>query len=608
MCGIAGWIGEEREDHRRDVVDRMTAKIAHRGPDDHQLWIGEAAGFGHRRLAVIDPSGGKQPMVRSFQGETYVLCYNGELYNTDEVRNVLQQKGWTFHTHSDTEVVLVSYMEWKEKAPEYLNGIFAFSIWETKRKRLFLARDRMGVKPLFFSELAKGFIFASELKALLVHPDMEAILDHQSLSEFFALGPSRTPGSGVFKGVYELKPGHAGFLENGSFRIFTYWTLKGKEHTDSFEETKERVRELFLEATRRQLVSDVEIGTFLSGGLDSSAITSVAAGMRKDLPTFSIDYEDQASHFRKNDFQPDLDAPFIEKVSKAGGTSHTVCTASISDLVGSLEQAVELRDLPGMADVDSSLLWFSGQMKKHVTVALSGECADEIFAGYPWFYRGNEGGFPWIRSERDRQHLIRKEWKMRLPLEEYAKKKYEEITTEAPLSGEETVMEKRHKQLIYANMNYFMQVLLERKDRMSMGASLEVRVPFSDHRLVEYAYNIPRDYTFREGREKSLLREAFQGIVPESVRHRKKNPYPKTFHPDYTKAVCDWMGDIVSDGNQPLFDLFSRKHIKKLYESEGKQMKEPWFGQLMTGPQLIAYLCQVNHWLKTVQPRITVDG
>ncbi|WP_163529750.1 asparagine synthase (glutamine-hydrolyzing) [Halobacillus ihumii] len=613
MCGIVGWIDfHEKEGNKRETINKMAKTLAHRGPDEHQNWVKGPAVFGHRRLVVVDPAGGTQPMVRKANGEEYVLCYNGELYNTDEVRERLKVKGWTFQSHSDTEVVLVSYMQWGSQCVEQLNGIFAFSIWESKKSKLFIARDRLGVKPLFFSEHQGGLLFASEIKAILAHPAIEASISAEGVHEILALGPSRTPGHGIFDGIHELRPGHSAVFEQGKLTIHRYWNVKSEKHTDSWPETVERVRELFTDAVERQLVSDVKLGTFLSGGVDSSAITAIAAdhyqkNKKGALQTYSIDYEEQEKFFEKNAFQPDRDSEYIKLISDQNKTHHMTMEASVEDLITKLSKAVEFRDLPGMADVDSSLLWFCEEIKNHVTVALSGECADEIFGGYPWFYRKEDRdrkGFPWIRSLHERNQLVRDDLKKDINIEQYMMRRYQESIDETPLLYGESAIDAKQRQLFYLNMNWFMQTLLERKDRMSMGASLEVRVPFSDHRLVEYAYNIPWKMKHYGDLEKGLLREALRGILPDKVLFRKKNPYPKTFHPQYTSGVKEWMKEIIADSQSPLFDLFERNQIINLNDSGGTSLNTPWFGQLMAGPQLIAYLCQINHWLKAYHIQI----
>lgn len=613
MCGIVGWVDlAHKTDGKTAILEDMAKTLEHRGPDDYQKWIEGPAAFGHQRLIVVDPQGGKQPMIRKARDEEFVLCYNGELYNTEDVRGELKACGWSFSSHSDTEVVLVSYMEWGPDCVDRLNGIFAFSVWERQRQRLFLARDRLGVKPLFYSDRGNGVLFASEMKAILAHPDVRPTVDRNGLHEILSLGPSRTPGEGIFTEIQEIRPGHSAVWEKGRFTTSRYWNVKSEPHEDTFEQTVERVRELFMDASKRQLISDVKLGTFLSGGVDSSAITAVAAEQYKQerrgaLQTFSIDYKDQDKFFKKNAFQPDRDEAFINMVRDRHGTDHLVMEAKTEDLVGRLKRAVELRDLPGMADVDSSLLWFCEEIKNHVTVALSGECADEIFGGYPWFYRKEDkerNGFPWIRSLDERVSLVRSDLKGDIDIEWYMLKRYKETVAETPVLAGESEGARKHREMSYLNMNWFMQTLLERKDRMSMGASLEVRVPFSDHRLVEYVWNVPWSMKFYKNQEKGLLREALRGILPDEVLFRKKNPYPKTFHPDYTKAVCRWMDDVLSDQGAPLFNIFDREEVRKLKESEGKSIDTPWFGQLMTGPQLIAHLCQIDHWLRTYKVQL----
>ncbi|WP_431800205.1 asparagine synthase (glutamine-hydrolyzing) [Halobacillus andaensis] len=613
MCGFVGWVNtRSREEDKLLIIDQMAETINHRGPDDYQKWVQGPAGFGHQRLIVVDPKGGVQPMVRQANNEEYVLCYNGELYNTEEVRDELKAKGWTFNGHSDTEVVLVSYMEWGEECLKKFNGIFAFSVWEINKQRLFIARDRLGVKPLFYSEQKDGIIVASEIKAILAHPDKQASIAEEGVLEILTLGPSRTPGHGVFEGIDELRPGFCASWQHGTLSVKRYWNVESHPHHSSFKETVEKVRELFTDAVERQLVSDVKLGTFLSGGVDSSAITSIAAEHYKKeglgaLQTFSIDYEEQEKFFKSNSFQPDRDLSYIQMVQMAHQTKHYTLEASVEDLVSRLKRSVELRDLPGMADVDSSLLWFCERIKNHVTVSLSGECADEIFGGYPWFYRKEDRdrkGFPWIRSIKERQKLIRNDVSKRYDMEKYMLDRYHDSIGEAPLLKGESFEASKHRQMLYLNMNWFMQTLLERKDRMSMGASLEVRVPFSDHRIVEYAYNIPWEMKHHGEQEKGLLREALRGVLPDKVLKRKKNPYPKTFHPNYTKAVTAWMDEILSVPQAPIFDLFDHKELQTLNESQGRSINKPWFGQLMTGPQLIANLCQINHWLTVYKIKI----
>ncbi|MDX8045764.1 asparagine synthase (glutamine-hydrolyzing) [Gracilibacillus sp. S3-1-1] len=614
MCGITGWIDFTRNlENERTQIEQMATSISHRGPDQTDFYFETHVGFGHQRLIVVDPAGGRQPMCNRKDQHQYVLVYNGELYNTEDIRKELIKRGWKFDSHSDTEVLLKSYMEWGEEHVEKLNGIFAYAIWDPVKQHLFLARDRLGVKPLFYKQHQNGLLFGSEIKAILAHNEVKPIIKEEGLSEVFALGPSRTPGHGVFDQLHELKAAHVGIFDQTGWKTRRYWNVESKKHDESVEETAERVRSLLIDAVERQLVSDVPLGTFLSGGVDSSAITAIAAkyleANGKDaLQTFSIDYKENDKYFKKSTFQPNQDNHYIEKMVQALGTKHHSFVIDNQTLVDLLKDAVRYRDLPGMADVDSSLLWFCGKTKQHVTVALSGECADEIFGGYPWFYREddlNRPGFPWIRSSEVRQNLLRDELDQQLDLSSYLINRYEETVAEAPLLDGEDEEEKARRQMFYVNMHWFMPTLLDRKDRMSMGASFEARVPFSDHHLVEYVWNIPWEIKTYGDREKGILRKALEGILPDEVLYRKKSPYPKTHHPAYTSAVTSWMNDIINDKDARLFEVLDREKVRVLVEQKASDISAPWFGQLMTGPQLLAHLAQIDFWLK--EHEITID-
>ena len=607
MCGISGWIDYSKDIRtEKKTIAKMAETLSKRGPDDTNVWTNLHVGFGHKRLVVVDPEGGKQPMTKEKSGNHYTICYNGELYNTEDIRKELLIKGYSFKGHSDTEVLLTAYIEWQEQCVEYLNGIFAFAVWDEQKQKLFIGRDRLGVKPLFYSELGSGIVFASELKAILAHPNVPVQVDREGLSEVFGLGPSRSPGVGVFKGIKELRPGHALSLDLNGLKVWRYWNVKSEEHQDTVEDTIGKVRELVTDAVTRQLVSDVPLCTFLSGGVDSSAITAIAAKQfaqegKGQLHTYSIDYEDNAKFFKENEFQPNSDSTFIQKMVNEFDTLHHSCVISQDVLAQHLTEAVHVRDLPGMADVDSSLLWFCREIKKDFVVSLSGECADEIFGGYPWFYREDDlkrPGFPWMRSVDARQGILKEKWQSRLHLPEYIMNKYSETIAETPRLDGENEVEAKRRELFYINMIWFMTTLLDRKDRMSMGASLEVRVPFADHRLVEYVWNIPWEIKTYGHREKGILRKALEGILPDEILYRKKSPYPKTHNPVYTKLVNDLLADAMRDKNSALHEFFDGEELRKIIETGGAAFTVPWYGQLMTGPQLLAHLYQIHVWFK----------
>lgn len=595
MCAIAGVIGM-KIDH--EISDQMINTMKRRGPDGQGLYIQDSVMLLHTRLAIIDPVGGTQPMRVQLGREVYMITYNGELYNTEEIRRELISLGHHFETRSDTEVILCAYVQWKESCLDKLNGIYAFAIWEEYSKKLFLARDRMGVKPFFYRQKEGGLIFASELKTILSHPQVEAELDAEGAGEVLLLGPGRTPGSGVFRGIQELEPGCYGIFQNGKLSIRQYWNLTDREHRESLDETLEIVRYLVLDSIRRQMVSDVPIGTFLSGGLDSSLISSVcASSMDEKLKTFSVDYEGQEGFFVPGKFQPSYDSYYIEVMKKYLNTDHTWSVLGADALLGALEDATRARDLPGMADVDFSLLLFCGQIRQSVKVALSGECADEIFGGYPW-YRDPEvrmlDGFPWAQNNARRISLLHPQLKLNDPYG-FIKERYQRTVNQSDILPGNSPQERRMKEMVNLNYRWFMQTLLDRKDRMSMYHGLEVRVPFCDHRIAQYLYGVPWEMKDLGGKEKGLLRKAIEGFLPQEVLWRKKSPYPKTFDPLYETLVRGRVEELLLDRQAPVFQLVSREGIRQLIEDDHPW---PWYGQLMRKPQTLAFILQIDFWLR----------
>lgn len=605
MCGIVGFTNFKKNMIReRPVLEAMTSRLRHRGPDASGFWLSEQTALGHRRLVVVDPEGGQQPMVRKQGERSCVLVYNGELYNTEDIRLELLAKGYTFQGWSDTEVLLNAYIEWGEDCLEKLNGIFAFAVWDEKKQRLFLARDRIGVKPLFYCSKGDTFLFASELKAVLAHPMVSPVLSREGLAEIFVMGPSRTPGHGVFAGVNELRPGWCMTVEQAGIRARQYWKLDSHAHEEDFEETVQRVRELVSDAVKRQLVSDVPLCVLLSGGLDSSTIAAIAVQVAKEegkgpIDTFSVDYVGNDRFFQVNEFQPNSDAPWVQKVSEYLDTRHSVCLLENPELVQALFPAVLGRDLPGMTDVDSSLLLFSQWIKERATVGLSGECADEVFGGYPWFYRpGDMDTFPWSRRLDARTALFSPELKDFIKPEEYMRRRYQEATDEVPAWSGDNPENAEKRRLFYFNLTRWMPTLLDRKDRMSMANGLELRVPFCDHRLVEYVWNVPWEMKNYRGREKGLLRQAMTGLLPEDVLWRKKSPYPKTHNPAFLEAVRGLTLAMLEDSASPSLPFLDVPAVKALCGSIRSDTNIPWFGQLMNAPQLLAYLLQVNYWMQ----------
>ena len=602
MCAIAGCIHLTASQH---TLRKMLNTMERRGPDGQGIYQAGDCILLHSRLAIIDPQGGRQPMTLEYGQEEYTLVYNGELYNTLEIRRALEGEGHHFLGHSDTEVVLHAYAQWGAECVNRFNGIFAFGVWERKAERLFLARDRIGVKPLFYSQLGNGLLFASEIKTLLCHPGMKAELDAQGAYQLLLLGPGRIPGSGVFHGVRELEPGWWGCYQENHLDLHQYWKLLDCPHPDSFEETCEKVRYLVTDAIKRQMVSDVPIGTFLSGGLDSSIISAVCAremGERGEkLPTFSVDYLNNEKYFQPGKFQPNSDDAYIEIMQKAIHSDHHWTVLTPEDLAGELENATIARDLPGMADVDFSLLAFCREIGRNVKVALSGECADEIFGGYPW-YRDPEvrakAGFPWSQTTAQRAKLMTGRLARLGSPEEFVMDACLDTCRNSDILPDNSPAEIRMKEMVNLNFRWFMQTLLDRKDRMSMYFGLEVRVPFCDYRIAEYLYSVPWEFKDYKGREKGLLRHAVRDLLPEEIVMRKKSPYPKTFDPRYEQLMEGRLQKVLEEKENPLFCLIDRENLIAFLSQESQW---PWYGQLMRRPQTMAYLLQIEFWLRHYQ-------
>ncbi len=609
MCGITGFCNFQEDftyDKGRwsDTLIAMREAIAHRGSDQAGEYLDKNIGLSHARLSIRDLSGGVQPMLRQAEGFHYAIVYNGEIYNTDELTPGLKQKGYAFETTSDTEVILYSYIEYGLDFVSNLNGIFAFAIWDGKENKLLLYRDRVGVKPLFYTLINEALVFGSEIKSLFRHPQITPQADADSFREIFGIGPARTPGVGVFKGVCEILPGNIGIFTREGFRQHTYWALQAMPHTDSYPETVEKVSYLVRDAITRQMVSDVPVCSFLSGGIDSSIVTAVASKFLQEkqltLNSFSFDFTGNDRHFQSNEFQPTRDRPYVDKMLSFYPLRHTYLECGETILADMLPPALYAKDLPGMADIDASLMYFCSIVKKYNKVALTGECADEIFGGYPWFYRQellNTDGFPWSSDLSARTILLKDEVIASLDLDGYARQRYEESRKTTPCLPGESAEERRRREVSYLSIRWFMQTLLDRMDRASMSCGLEARVPFADHRIIEYLYNVPWSMKYQKGVEKALLRDAFRDLLPEELLLRKKSPYPKTYNPDYEKLLAQRLRQILRDPNTPVNRLVDRRKVENFLSASGNYGK-PWFGQLMAGPQMIAYLLQVNEWMR----------
>ncbi len=614
MCGIAGFSAfnrnfMENENFYIEKIKDMVSKIYNRGPDGNDYHIEENVVLGHSRLSIIDIEGGSQPMKSSCG--RYHISFNGEIYNMEAIKYELLSDGYEFKTKTDTEVILNAYKKYGYDTPKKLNGIFAFAIWDSFNNELYLARDHFGVKPLYYTLVDDTIVFSSKIESLATFSNVELILGKDGIEELFGLFPSRREGFGLFKNIFEVGFAEYVVFNRDGLSKNKYWKLESKDNHLSYDDAKEKTRYLLEDSIKLQMMSDVPISTFLSGGVDSSIITGVIANeLKKDgrtLDTYSFDFEGNDVHFKANDFQHSRDREWIDIMVKDFGTNHRYLECGNIELIDYLEKSVDAKDYPGMADIDSSLQYFCGVVAKNHKVVLSGECADEIFGGYPWFTSKESfenKAFPWIRNGDFRRSMVSKDILAKTDIQGHIDRVYESSIASVPTLYGENEIEARRREISYINLKWFMPTLLERMDRMSMYNGLEARVPFADYRVVELAWNLPWEYKTRKG-TKGILRDAFDGVISDEILWRKKNPYPKTYNPLYERLLGEKLQAILDNPFSPIHQLCDKPSLEKLIESP-KDYGKPWFGQLMAGPQLVAWWIQVDYWMRKYGVRVEV--
>ena len=597
MCSICGEINFWVPNNRQEIVKKMSQTMKHRGPDESDIFIDDYATLAHNRLSVVDIENGKQPMSVIYGNKKYTIVYNGEIYNCDELRREIRKQGIFLRTNCDTEVVLYSYILFGQDAPKHLNGIFAFCVYDGERA--FFARDRFGVKPFYYSFKENSLIFASEIKAMLAHPKISHNITKEALWEILYLSPNFVGGRSAFKDILELLPGECMIFDKNHTTKSKYWQIEAKPFFKDRDYAIEKTRYLVCDAVKRQLGADVPLCVLLSGGLDSSVVTAIAnEEYKKDkkvLSTYSFEYEGNKESFRNSLFQPEKDDDFAVYLADYLGTDHTVLTCPTSTLAQNLIPSTDFRDLPGQADIDSSLLYFCKEIKKRHTVGLSGECSDEIFGGYPWFYRPEmlySDFFPWIHSPRLRPSLFKDDISNSKEGFDYVKGIYSDTLKGCPTLSYDSAEMKTSRLASHLSVNFFMTSLLQRKDRMSMASGVEIRVPFADHRIYEFLFNVPWEIKFEGNVEKALLRNSMVGYLPEKILFRKKSPYPKTHNPKYMDAVLKMLDERLLHGGY-LKNTLDKTKLDSVIASGGT-----WFGQLMDTPQLVAWLIQLDYWFE----------
>ncbi|MEV6114499.1 asparagine synthase (glutamine-hydrolyzing) [Streptomyces sp. NPDC052109] len=581
MCGITGWVSFDRDlATEAPTLHAMTETMACRGPDDRGTWSEGPAALGHRRLAIIDLPGGRQPMSLDTPEGTLAMVYSGEAYNFTELRRELEGRGHRFTTDSDTEVVLHGYLEWGDAVAERLNGMYAFAVWDGRHDKLVMIRDRMGIKPFYYHPTSDGVLFGSEPKAILANPLARRRVALDGLRELLVM--IKTPGHGIWDGMREVEPGTVVTVDRSGLSTRVYWRLETRPHTDDRDTTIATVRSLLDDIVRRQLVADVPRCTLLSGGLDSSAMTAIAARQLAEqgeqVRSFAVDFVGQADNFVADELRGTPDTPFVHDVAKLAGTDHQDIVLDAQSLADPAvrEQVIRARDLPaGFGDMDASLLLLFRAIREKSTVALSGESADEVFGGYLQFFdeqARRADTFPWLvsmgRLMGDDAEVLRADLTKSLDLEGYVADGYRTAVAGIERLDGESDFEYRMRRMSHLHLTRFVRALLDRKDRMSMAVGLEVRVPFCDHRLVEYVYNAPWALKSFDGREKSLLREAAADVLPRSVYERVKSPYPSTQDPRYARALQEQAKELLSRPSHRVFDLVDRERLRQAAERE----------------------------------------
>ncbi|MBQ9757829.1 MAG: asparagine synthase (glutamine-hydrolyzing) [Clostridia bacterium] len=611
MSGIAGIVSSNRcLDFELGNINLMTDAMRSRGRNAFKIKNSKFAVFGCASSVFCDDEEKQIPCSLKNDGVEYVICFDGLIYNSSEIRHEIEKRYNCSEKMGDPELVLRSFLRWGAGCLTRLNGIFAFSIWNSKTNELFLARDRFGIKPLYFTVKNGCIIFASQIKGILANKNVDAVIDKTGLCEVLGLGPAQTQGCGTFKGINEIKPAHFALYNKTGLTTHRYWQLESKAFSGDFDECLETTRKLTFDAIGSQIEDKGRnVAFFLSGGVDSSAIVALASRtLGKKLDTFSLKYNRNDEYFTPTEYQPASDDYFIDLVREDCNTNHHVITVDTYDLVEHLTDAVDARDLPGMADVDSSLYFLCKEMGKDFSGAVSGECADEVFGGYPWFHRKEDFDtkvFPWAKNIDLRRNLVSPDALSPDEIEEYIYRKYNESIKETPICFSDTPEEKRRREIAHLNLNWFMYTLGARSERIGMNNGLEIRMPFCDHKLVEYVWNIPWEFKAYKGREKGLLRTVFDRLLPEEVLWRKKSPFPKTHNPEYEEIVKAKVRGIFNDKNSPIHGIINEKFILELMDMPSDYGK-PWFGQLMAIPQLYAYIIQFDYWLKKYNIKLSI--
>ena len=524
-----------------------------------------------------------------------MACALGRMRNAAALAEEL---GLMREERSLARIVLAAYARWGEDYIEHIEGPVLTAVLDRDADALILCRDRMGERRVFYTAQDGCVAFADHPDMLLEAGCLRPVVDIDGLRELFGLGPARTPGKTPWRGMYALEPGCALVARGESARVRRYFRLEAREHEDDAAATVETVRMMIERAVDD--IAPLRPAAMLSGGIDSTLLTALLRQRMEPVRSFSVDYEGNDRHFRANAFQPARDAPYIALAVERIGCQHTAVELTQASLAQALEEAVDARGFPGMADVDSSLLLFARRIAPQARFALSGECGDEVFGGYPWFRDAHSisgESFPWSGSLELRAGVLRRRVREKLDIRDYVRGALSEAVSRVEHLPHESAEGRCLRTMQHMCFAFFMANLQERALAMCEHSHLGVLTPFADERLVQYIYNVPWEMKFMGGREKGLLREAAGALLPESLRYRRKSPYPKTCDPAYARIVCGMVQGMLAEKKSPILQLVDARALEKLAASDLSPAQTPWFGQLMAGPQMLAYLWQVNAWL-----------
>lgn len=526
----------------------------------------------------------------------YVIKFVGNINNIEEIK-----EKYNIRLENLEDILLELFLEYGDDFLKDINGEFSLCIKNLVTKDTFLIRDKLGVKPLYYTILSNGEIYVeNRIDKLIKNTNITPIIDKEGVKMLALLGPAKEEGKTLFKNIYEVKPGCYNVYTSGKLIEVKYFDYINKINVDTKEEVKEKIKKVLEDSILKRCDKE-NVNVMLSGGLDSSIVTTVLYNNNKKINSYSVDYENNNINFSPNKFQKTQDKDFISKISDKTNSKHTNIIINEKQLIDNLREAVIARERPAMGDIDSSLLVFLKEMQKlNVNTCFTGECSDEIFLGYPWLYTEcSKEKIPFINNIELRKKFIKKNILSENEIDEYINNIYYKYINDLKLSD---VIDDKSKKFIknnYLTIKLFMPVLIERAEKISNYLNMNLKIPFADYRIFEYLFNVPFYYKINNYyNEKSLLKEIYLDDLPIEIIKRKKSPYPKTYDPNYLESVQKILYEMLENENCKLKEIFDIEFIKEYIKKDGNIYEGPFFGQLMTYPQVLAYLIQIEMWMQ----------